>query len=619
MLNKKIGSFILTEEIGKGGMSKIYKAVHENIANKVVAIKILNPTLSVDANIKERFKNEANIMAGLNHQNITLVNDFIEQDGVLAIILELLEGESLSKYIRKKGALSKQDGERIFSQILNAFSYAHKKGVIHRDVKPSNIFIEKNGNVKILDFGIAKIISDDGNLTNTGTQMGTPVYMSPEQVQDSKNLDSRSDIYSLGVVLFYIFNGKPPYDTSTNSNFTIFNKIVEEPLPKIKNKRNLNQIIVKATLKDPSTRYQTCDDFLHSIQNIDEDNDYIKNNDSNKLENKSNTDSDQNKTLVMPVNNKDNNNTVPTKPEKRKLKKKYLVPGVSILMLIAFVCLFLIIKKCGGNNNNSNNIDTTNVILDKIDIKEQILTLQDGNKAVVRVEKGKYFNNEFVLVFYVDWYDKDNNKLQNKDYRIFIAREQITISQPDKFSYKTFDNGKLDYIYFNHDISIVFKYIGTEPLENNIILKIELLYADTKADAKDSNKRKSPTNYTPSTFEITYSPDKPNNLTKYDKQYQYLDGLSAINDTSNAKWGFINLDREIKIPLTSDWKSITGFSHGLAGVKGQTDKWGFINKKGELIIDYKYSNVKAFEYEKANVTLDGKEWFYIDRVGNKIE
>ncbi len=279
MINDKVLNYKITVSIGKGGMAEVFKAEHQTFEDRKVAIKILDPVLARKENIATRFVNEAKIMAKLEHQNIVKVVDFEKRTDMLAIIMELLEGKSLTGYIKQKGKLQKQEAIEIFKQALSAFEFAHKHNVVHRDVKPSNIFIEtqKGNNVKILDFGIAKLLESNANDTNTGAQMGTPVYMSPEQVRDSKNIDSRSDIYSLGVVLYYMLAGKPPYDSTSLSNFDIYTKIVNEPVPELSTHPEINKIIKKATAKKPADRYQTCNEFEKALEvNFDKVPNFVK-------------------------------------------------------------------------------------------------------------------------------------------------------------------------------------------------------------------------------------------------------------------------------------------------------------------------------------------------------
>ena len=266
MINNTIGKYKITKLLGEGGMASVYEAEHELLGTKV-AIKVLNPILSTNAQIKERFLNEAKLMASLDHPNITKVIDFDEQPGQLSIVMEYLNGEDLNDVIKNNGALAEKDIINCFSQTLSALNYAHEKGIVHRDIKPSNIFVLPNGHIKILDFGIAKLFGQGSEMTQTGTQIGTPIYMSPEQVKADKSIDHRSDIYSLGVTLYYALKGKPPYDTNTNSQFDIFNKIVFEPLPELTGTGYLNELINKACSKDRNQRFQYCKEWIDALNN----------------------------------------------------------------------------------------------------------------------------------------------------------------------------------------------------------------------------------------------------------------------------------------------------------------------------------------------------------------
>ena len=216
MIGQKIGKYRLTSYLGEGGMASVYEGVHETIGSKA-AVKILNPSLSSNNQIRERFKNEAKFMFSLKHPNIATIYDFEESDSTLAIVMELLEGNDLNSYLKIHGRFTDNHAFKVFEQILSAFEFAHDKGYIHRDIKPSNIFILPDGTVKILDFGIAKIFGQDSEITQTGTQLGTPMYMSPEQVRADKSIDYRSDIYSLGVLLHTMLQGKAPYDKNQES------------------------------------------------------------------------------------------------------------------------------------------------------------------------------------------------------------------------------------------------------------------------------------------------------------------------------------------------------------------------------------------------------------------
>ena len=264
-INTTIGNYKLIRLIGEGGMAKVYEGEHELLGTKV-AVKILNPLLSANAQIRERFINEAKMMASLNHPNITRVVDFDDQPNRLSILMEYLEGKDLSDTIKSKSPMKEKELESIFQQTLVAFDYAHSKGIVHRDIKPSNIFLLPNGEVKILDFGIAKLFGQGLEMTQTGTQVGTPIYMSPEQVKADKSIDHRSDIYSLGVTLYFALIGKTPYDVTVLSQFDVFNKIVYEPLPDLSDKGKLGKLIDKACQKDREQRFQSCMEWLDELK-----------------------------------------------------------------------------------------------------------------------------------------------------------------------------------------------------------------------------------------------------------------------------------------------------------------------------------------------------------------
>lgn len=263
-LNQTIGKYQLTRVIGEGGMACVYEGVHEKLGTRV-AVKVLNPLLARNAQLRQRFENEANFMASLNHPNIARVLDIEDQEGTLAIVMELLEGEDLDERVKRKGPLSAEEIKPLFGQLLNAFEYAHSKGIVHRDIKPANIFVDASNHVKILDFGIAKIFGTGNEMTQTGTQMGTPVYMSPEQVKGDKSIDHRSDIYSLGVTLYYLLSGRAPFKSHDESTFEIFTKIVNEPIPLLDNNDFFNSIINKAAAKDRNERFQSIEELKLSI------------------------------------------------------------------------------------------------------------------------------------------------------------------------------------------------------------------------------------------------------------------------------------------------------------------------------------------------------------------
>jgi serine/threonine protein kinase len=265
MIGTKILNYEIKSLLGEGGMGNVYLGEHAQLGRKV-AIKMLHPRLTSNSALRERFKNEASAMAHLQHPNIVALYDYMENEDGLFLIMEYVEGHELDHYIKNvTGPIGEEEIEKIMAQTLGAFEYAHSKGIVHRDIKPSNILLTAEGQVKVLDFGIAKLLDADKTLTKTGTQMGTVLYMSPEQVKGEK-VDQRSDIYALGVTLFQMATGQAPYRSDT-TEFEVYNQIVRDPLPKASTiypgaSEKIHTIIAKATAKDLKSRYQSCAEFL---------------------------------------------------------------------------------------------------------------------------------------------------------------------------------------------------------------------------------------------------------------------------------------------------------------------------------------------------------------------
>lgn len=227
MQGKIISGYTLQKLLGKGGMAEVWYA--ENNIGKTAAVKMLLPKLCEDQNVMSRFRTEAMVMVNLSHPNIRQVYDYGEIDGRPAIVMEYLEGDDLKERMKRGQRFSEADLERWWNQLTDALNYTHQKGIVHRDIKPGNIFVDNNGNIKLLDFGIAKVRESIAS-TQTGQKLGTLMYMSPEQVRDSKHIDYHTDVYSLAVTFVNLITGKKPYDTETSSDFDISEQIVYKPL-----------------------------------------------------------------------------------------------------------------------------------------------------------------------------------------------------------------------------------------------------------------------------------------------------------------------------------------------------------------------------------------------------
>jgi tRNA A-37 threonylcarbamoyl transferase component Bud32 len=268
-----IQNYRLVKFIGEGGMGQVWLAEHVLLGRKV-AIKALHPQLLRNAGIRARFKNEAATLAHLQHPHIVTLLDYIEDDAGAYLVLEYVEGDPLDELIlHKTGPIPEARLKDLFGQILQGFVYAHSKKVVHRDVKPSNFLLTPEGKIKMLDFGIAKLLEEDHRLTKTGTSMGTVLYMSPEQVR-GEAVDQRSDIYSLGVTLFHMATGRCPY-SAESTEFIVYDQIVNHPLPSPTDfypgvTPGIEAIIYKATAKNPAERYQDCQEFFDALQAADQ-------------------------------------------------------------------------------------------------------------------------------------------------------------------------------------------------------------------------------------------------------------------------------------------------------------------------------------------------------------
>jgi len=254
---KTLGPYRVIAQIGLGGMAKIYKAYQPSM-DRIVALKVLPEHYAQDPQFVERFYREARTIAQLEHPNILPVYDFGEQDGITYLVMRFLDGGTLQELMEKQ-RLSLHQTVDILVQVCAALDYAHRKGVIHRDVKPSNVLIDREGLVYLSDFGIAKVLESASRLTQTGTALGTPAYMSPEQCMGTP-IDKRSDIYSLGVLMYEMAVGKVPFKADTPMAVLFAHLHEPLPMPRSNNpaiSEELQLVILKAMAKDPNDRYQT--------------------------------------------------------------------------------------------------------------------------------------------------------------------------------------------------------------------------------------------------------------------------------------------------------------------------------------------------------------------------
>jgi serine/threonine protein kinase len=272
MQNTTILNYKLIKKIGEGGFAEIWLAEHIKLGTKV-AVKVLDKKIVEIEGFKDRFLRAAKLLNSLKHPNIVEIIDFDDSE-YYVMVMEYLEGPMFREYINQNYNPNEPlKFLPLFLQVVEAVGFIHQKGIIHRDIKPTNVILINLNNqlrAKLLDFDIAKDLNSDHTATLTTQQMGTITYMSPEQVLSAKNIDIKSDIYSLGIMLFYVLTGKPVYSSQVDSQFKLMEKIVKEPLPDLK-LFNLNipdwadKILKKATDKDPIKRFQTCKEFADAI------------------------------------------------------------------------------------------------------------------------------------------------------------------------------------------------------------------------------------------------------------------------------------------------------------------------------------------------------------------
>lgn len=271
-LGKRIdGRYEINELVGSGGMASVYKA-YDIIDERIVAIKILKEEFVANDEFKRRFKNESKAIAVLSHPNIVKVFDVSFGDVLQYIVMEFCDGITLKEYIKQKGVIDWEEAAYFTAQILKALQHAHEKGIIHRDIKPQNIILMRDGTLKVADFGIARF-SRSEQKTITDKAIGSVHYISPEQARGNAT-DGKSDIYSVGVLLYEMTTGKLPFQADSAVSVAIM-QLQNEPVKptEINNliPKGLEQIILSAMQKEPSNRYPTAFDMLRDVEEIRRD------------------------------------------------------------------------------------------------------------------------------------------------------------------------------------------------------------------------------------------------------------------------------------------------------------------------------------------------------------
>lgn len=267
-----LGNYVVLDKLGQGGMGVVLKAEHKRL-KRLVALKVMSPNLVKTPDALKRFHREVEAAAKLRHPNVVATDDADEAKGTHFLVMEYVQGSDLSELVKKNGPFTVSQAVQCILQAARGLEYAHKQSVVHRDIKPANLLLDISGTVKILDMGLARIEGDTGNqseLTSTGAVMGTVDYMAPEQAMSTKHADARSDIYSLGISLWYLLTGRCAYDGDTLMSKLLAHR--DAPIPSLasldrKIPAALDGVFRKMVAKNAHERYQTMTEVIRDLEN----------------------------------------------------------------------------------------------------------------------------------------------------------------------------------------------------------------------------------------------------------------------------------------------------------------------------------------------------------------
>ena len=456
IIGKMLGNrYEILEKIGEGGMADVYKAKC-HLLNRYVAIKVLKKEYSTDETFVKRFRTEAQSAAALTHSNIVSVYDVGSEDGINYIVMELLETKTLKDYIEENGAMPSDLVLKISAQIASALETAHKAHIIHRDIKPQNIVLNRNMVAKVTDFGIAKITNvPSSTITSFGSTIGSVHYFSPEHAKGGYT-DEKSDIYSLGVVMYEMATGKLPFDADSAVSVAL-KQIQEDPIPPIEVNPKvtvaLNQIILKALQKSTTARYQSATELISDISQA-----LLK---PNSLILRPISSVEAGATQVIPtfngedyeekvpnlrsreprranvistrsaLNNEqreiDEENKEPEAPKKKKIKKSVIIAIILVVILIGLVAGFLFYSHKKVNEDLNKEIEIPNLVGRSYDD-----VVEEYSKQGIEVIKDKVeYNSEIQEGNIISQSPEKGTKTKDKKVNVIVSRGEKLVEVPD--------------------------------------------------------------------------------------------------------------------------------------------------------------------------------------------
>jgi len=458
IIGKMLGNrYEILEKIGEGGMADVYKAKC-HLLNRYVAIKVLKKEYSTDETFVKRFRTEAQSAAALTHSNIVSVYDVGSEDGINYIVMELLETKTLKDYIEENGAMPSDLVLKISAQIASALETAHKAHIIHRDIKPQNIVLNRNMVAKVTDFGIAKITNvPSSTITSFGSTIGSVHYFSPEHAKGGYT-DEKSDIYSLGVVMYEMATGKLPFDADSAVSVAL-KQIQEDPIPPIEVNPKvtvaLNQIILKALQKSTAARYQSATELISDISQA-----LLK---PNSLILRPISSVEAGATQVIPTFNEDeleekvpnlrsreprranvistrstlNNekreindeakDKEPETPKKKKIKKSVIIAIILVVILIGLVAGFLFYSHKKVNEDLNKEIEIPNLVGRSYDD-----VVEEYSKQGIEVIKDKVeYNSEIQEGNIISQTPEKGTKTKDKKVKVVVSRGEKLVEVPD--------------------------------------------------------------------------------------------------------------------------------------------------------------------------------------------